>query len=525
MKLKYLCAILLAVTFISGLTTSCEDRLDIPKHGSLGGPEAYYKTDEEVLSGLASMYFTWRWTYYNWYMLKNALSDDVWAGGGSRGDSPDIEGLNEYTYDSSNGFIKDVYQNLYRLIYRANLIIKYVQGTTEEMKRAVAEAKVVRCWAHMELVSLWGTAPLVDHVLAASEYRQSNSSPEQVWAFIEQDLKEAIQSNNLPSKKSVDDQETGMRMTQEAAKALLGKAYLFQGKFIEAGQILDEVIESKLYELYPDYEYLLHARANNSCEAMIEIQMRNDPEQAWAQNWSVNAEVMTAWRSAQLSFTTEASDIFSMGGYGFFAPRKSLYQAFVDREGENGYRLKSTIRTYTQMQKEGVSILDGQVLTGNEGYFMWKNRPLREDLIIDNPGYQILQYINRRVMRYAEVLLMAAEAHLRGDNDQTKALKYVNEIRKRAQLSTLTNVTMEDVKIEKRLELCLESVRYQDLVRWGDAETIMASQGKEVATYNGKITEYPFTNTIYGFKNKHKLLPIPLAELEVNSNMKQNVGW
>lgn len=318
MKIKHLYITLLAVLAL-GVNTSCEDRLNIEKHGSLGGPEEYYQTDDEALSAVASMYVTWRGMYFNWYFLKNSLSDDVWAGGGARGDNSEIEDLNEFTYDSSNGFIKSVYQSLYSLIYKANLIIENVTGTSDAMKRAVAEAKVVRAWAHMELVSLWGTAPVVDHVLAVSEYHQANGTSEQAWTLVEEDLQNAINSGALPSKTSVNDQETTMRMTLETAKALLGKAYLFQGKYADAGQVLDQVIDSKLYELYPDYEYLLHARANNSCEAMIELQMRNDPEQAWAQgNYSNSVEIMTGWRSNQLDFTSEASSIFAMGCYGFF---------------------------------------------------------------------------------------------------------------------------------------------------------------------------------------------------------------
>lgn len=525
MKIKHLYITLLAVLAL-GVNTSCEDRLNIEKHGSLGGPEEYYQTDDEALSAVASMYVTWRGMYFNWYFLKNSLSDDVWAGGGARGDNSEIEDLNEFTYDSSNGFIKSVYQSLYSLIYKANLIIENVTGTSDAMKRAVAEAKVVRAWAHMELVSLWGTAPVVDHVLAVSEYHQANGTPEQAWTLVEEDLQNAINSGALPSKTSVNDQETTMRMTLETAKALLGKAYLFQGKYVDAGQVLDQVIDSKLYELYPDYEYLLHARANNSCEAMIELQMRNDPEQAWAQgNYSNSVEIMTGWRSYQLDFTSEASSIFAMGCYGFFSPRQSLYQAFVEREGENGYRLNSTLRTYTQMQEAGVSIKGGQTMIGNEGYFMWKIRPLQEDLVINNSGWQVLQYINHRIMRYAEVLLMAAEAHVMGDGDNAKATEYINEIRRRAQLPDLASVTMEDVKIEKQLELCVEGVRYQDLVRWGDAEAVMGEQGKQVATYDGATINYPYTNPTYGFKAKHKLLPIPLTEMEVNSNMSQNEGW
>jgi len=80
--------------------------------------------------------------------------------------------------------------------------------------------------------------------------------------------------------------------------------------------------------------------------------------------------------------------------------------------------------------------------------------------------------------------------------------------------------------IEKRLELCIENVRYQDLVRWGNASTVMGDQGKEIYEFNGKSAIARYTNSSYGFKTgKHELLPIPSTEINVNPNIKQNIGW
>lgn len=201
-----------------------------------------------------------------------------------------------------------------------------------------------------------------------------------------------------------------------------------------------------------------------------------------------------------------------------------LYDAFVAMEGENGYRLNSTIRSASQMTALGISIQPGANMVGHEGYFMWKNRALKEDCIYDASYFQALQYINLRVMRYAEVLLMAAEAHVQSGNS-SKALNYINQIRTRAQLPSLTSVTLDDVKKEKRLELCLENVRFQDLVRWGDAETVMGNQGKQIPSYSAGGVAFEFDNSTYGFKAKHKLLPIPRKEIELNPNMVQNDNW
>ena len=548
MKTKfYLYTLLLALMAMVG--TSCVDRLNIPKHGSLGGPEDYYQTDEEVLSAAASMYASLREHHYNWFFVLNCMSDDVWTGGGQRNDNADMEKLNEFNYDIDHGMIQALYSGLYAVIYKANLIIDNATGTSDTMRQVVAEAHFIRGWAHFYLVTLWGTAPIVDHLLAVDEYRQTNSTPEALWAFVESEFETAINSGAMLSKSSANDTGYGGRPTLETAKAYLGKAYLFQGKYAEAAKVLDEVIDSKKYDLYRgDYDLLGHAATDNCCEAIFEIQRRNNPEQAWTQ--FSQQGIMLGWRTSILTYSSDfvANERIASGTYGFMNPTKNLYDAFVEMEGADGYRLNSTIRTYQQMNDMGVINMTGAALVGNEGYFMWKTRLLLDDCLSDNPGLQMLQYNNLRIMRYAEVLLMAAEAHVMSSTgDVAKATNYVNQIRERAHLTPLPTVTMDDIKKEKRLELCLESVRYQDLVRWGDAETVLGEQGRQIPSFRweiekdedgniiydaqGKTTivesevSYPNNNSIYGFKERNKLLPIPLKELEVNSSMHQNAGW
>lgn len=521
MKNKYIYIIL--VGLLSMVLSSCEDRLDIPKHGNMGGQEESYKTDTEAMQALSSLYSTWSVDYYNWFFLKNLLADDVWCGGGFRGDNTEFERLNEYNFDTDHSVVKAVYQGMYELIYKCNLIIELMQPDTQVKSSVIAEAKFFRAWANFELVTLYGTAPKVDHLLKPDEYRQANSTPETLWAFIEEDLKDAISSDALTTKTDVNDPQGTIRATKEVAQALLGKAYLFQGKYDEAADILNKVVRSGKYDLYRgDYDQLLHAAGDFSCESMLEVQKRNDPDQAWNQYNVIWC--MMGWRSDKLNVTGKAANDIATGTYGFMNPRKELYDAFVEMEGENGYRLKSTIRTYSQMNAYGVSLVPGSTLVGHEGYFMWKTRALQSDLIYDNSGWQVLQYQNLRVMRYAEVLLLAAEADVMAGK-QPDALYCINEVRTRAHLEPLASVSLEDVKKEKRLELCLESVRFQDLVRWGDAERVLGNQGKEVKAFSSEGVSSPYNSTNYGFKSKHKLLPIPRKEMELNPNMKQNEGW
>jgi hypothetical protein len=521
MKKNLLYIALMAVMSFSSV--SCDSELDIEKHGNLGSMDDFYTTDENVMQATASLYTEMRGMYYNWFMTKNMLADDVWAGGGSRGDNAEMEKLNEYTFGTDCGMIQSLYSSLYGVIYKANLIIDKTEGETAVMKRAIAEAKVFRAWASFELVTLFGTAPVVDHLLTPDEYRQGNSEPEAMWALIESDLNEAISSGTLPSKSDANDQETGIRATKELAQAFLGKAYLFQGKNSEAAAMLDNVINSKKYALFGgDYDMQFHAAYNNNCESMFELQKRNDNEQLWTQMDMVF--IMQGWRTSVLNYSGNFGNILAQGMYGFCNPRKSLYDAFVAWEGANGKRLNKTILTYDQVASNGVTLQTGQFLYGSEGYFMWKNQALKEDLISDMSYFQVGQYTDLKVMRYAEVLLLAAEANLQAGNS-TKALEYINLIRSRAGETALSSVSLSDIKTEKRLELCNESVRFQDLVRWGDAESAMKEQGKQVPVFTTTGAEWLYSNQNYGFSEKHKLLPIPLKEIELNPNMTQNAGW
>lgn len=131
-------------------------------------------------------------------------------------------------------------------------------------------------------------------------------------------------------------------------------------------------------------------------------------------------------------------------------------------------------------------------------------------------------------MRYPEVLLLAAEAHVRNNNDASgKGADYLNEVRIRAKLDPKSNITMEDVMLEKRLELCGESVRFQDMLRW-DITDKMASQGTQTPWFgsNGTVRWSNYnTPEAAGFKERHKLLPFPQTELTLNNNVTQNPNW
>lgn len=501
---------------------ACKGFLDIPQHGAEDF-EAYYQTDEEAQNAINAAYIELRGNYYNVFMGKNSPSDDVWAGGAGRNDNASIEQLNEFSFDTNQDFIQGMFQGYYNIIYKCNVVLGHCTKDTETMKRVCAEAKVIRAMQYFDLITLWGNPPLVDHELAPSEYSKPNGETEKLWELVDKDLTEALESGLLKEKANASDKSV-WQVTKQYAQALLGKSLLWQGKYEESAKALNEVIASKKYELYDVFEDIYRYDNKLSNESMFESIRIVNPSNGFENFDFVHA--MLGWRLDKLSLTPEATQQFNnMQAYGFLVPKKDLYDAFVKEEGAGGYRLKSSIRTVDQMAEVGVTIKEPQI---NEGFFNWKMRVLSGS--IDGSSFGWSCENDHIWMRYAEVLLLAAEANLLS-GDQAKADDCYNQVRTRAQLSPKSGVNLDDIKLEKRLELCYNMCRYQDLLRWGDAKKCLENQGGvfPMLQVNGTVQYLPLYDgdaSKYGWKEgKHEHFPYPGLEIRLNKEIHQNKGW
>ncbi len=517
--MKNIFAYIFAGILAIAVSSACNNLLNIEQHGSLNY-DTYYQTDDEAETATAYTFLTLRNLEETIFTTKNMLSDDFWAGGTTRNDSPADEKLNEFTFDSDHSSIRSLFSGYYSVIYYSNVAIHHVNPDTPVKKRVVEESRVLRAWAHFELASLWGNPPIVDHELEASEYSQPNSTDKELWGFIETELQEAIASGALAQKSSLNDKDT-WQPTKQFAQAVLGKAYLWQGKNDQAAKVFDEVIESGLYALYGgEYEDILRYDNTFNCEELFTIRRVDDAAAVWV---NINTyRIGIHWKTDAMDLSSD----FSSMGWGKCNPQKSLYDAFVRAEGENGYRLSQTMKTYPQMIALGNSIKPGMTLYGNEGFFMWKWRRLAGEAPGAGMGYADTN--SPRFMRYAEVLLLAAEANL--GIDQGKADRYFNEVRTRARAESKSNVTLADIQLEKRCELCGEGTRFQDILRWGIAADCLKNQGGEIPSFdaNGNVRyqQYNKDASKYGFKEgKHNRLPYPALEVSQNVNINQNPQW
>lgn len=522
--------ILFSIIFsLAGLTmaSSCSGLLDIPQKG-VRPMEDFYKTDEDCEEAVTAMYASMKSLTANQYspiFVTNLLSDDCYSGASARLASDDKESLNEYRYDAANPVVEDIYEGLYALIYQSNLIINnFSGGTSDVQKRAVAEAKVFRAYSYFHLVTLFGNIPLITEAVR-DDYKASPSKPEDIWLQVETDLLEAIDSGVLPVKDGIDDRITGIRVTEDFARSMLGKTYVFLKRWSDAAYQLDLVASSGRYGFLSSYEDYAKAENNNNREVIFSNNKNMDPN-----NEGTFMLVLYNWNNQYFSGMGLGNELSSLG-FGFFSPSKSLVDAFIEMEGEGdnrGKRFRETLKSYEDMQAMGITLNAGMAVYAHCGYGYWKVR-LRKDDLLSGPMFT---WQNDVVMRYAEVVLLAAEAHIMLNDGQGDG--YINMIRDKAGLPRLSGATMEDLKNEKRLELCLEGCRYQDLVRWGDAADVLGGQWERIPNFagldeNGQyILQYPDINVnkTYGFKEgKHNLLPIPEREMNVNPNMTQNPGW
>lgn len=553
-KIYYIGALALTSIFMG----SCASKLDIPQQGVLN-METYYRTDGDAEEALAALYGTWAGNFVNAdYMDKVLLADDCWTGGNGPADGGDRAGFSRAYFDTNCGLVKDMYSGYYTIINRANLILdSFANSADTPVKRqAVAEARFFRAWCYIELVTLWGNPPLVTKVLTSSEGRVSNTPAEETWKFIEDELTDIIASGDLTEKSSLTDQQAGVRPTKQTAEAYLGKAYLNEGKYDKALHQFKSVIASEKYELATgsDYANLFHLEGNYSPEYLLSNNTVQDAANGYYISWTFAILNNWIWGNSKFQVYDPAKfyafcgyNIDNTMGYGFFNPTQKLADAFVAIEGKDGFRLNKTILSHDKMHSTVGAWLQGDSQHfEHAGWYRYKLLSRRSDEFPYTAWGGCA--INLPAMRYAEVLLMAAEAGFKtGD---AEALGYFNQVRDRAQAPRVDALTMEIIQNEFFVETCFEGHRFQDLQRWDrngdiDMTAVLADKGKkneyfttQVPTSNDAYTriktDFENESWVYfvpaveqraGFSSYEKLLPYPQAELDVNPNIVQNTGW
>ena len=493
------------VTLFLVFGTSCtKDFLELSPRGTTL-ENNFYQTEEEMFEALVAVYDVLQWGgTEGWTMrlgLLNAASDDTYAGGSDASDQPSWVAWDKFTLDPFLGPQLGFWNKGYAGIYRANLYLDKVEEVPDISdvfkNRSIAEVKFLRAFYYFDLVRLFENIPLITTVVSGDAiYEQVQASPAAVYAQIEQDLVDALNTFELPE--TVSSSELG-RVTRGAVAALLGKVILFQNdesRMSEAAGYFEQVINSGLYNLEPNYEDIFKSDNEWGMESVFEIQYSGNHRGGW-ENFGNGTE---GNYDVQFFGMRDYVGPIYANGWSFCPITEKLVAAM-----ENDPRYAATIIDGVQLKNIGATYTEGYQ---NTDYFIKKYGPLQEDKALDgepalNWGYNV------REIRLADVLLMAAEAHARAGNDGA-ARGYINQVRSRVSLQPFTSqsgdVLLEGIYRERQLELATEGHRFFDLVRTGRAIDELGDQGFQA--------------------NKHERLPIPQTEIDITEgNIVQNPGY
>ena len=548
---KYIAII--TVLIISALSYSCIDQLDeVTQRGALD-TDAYYAnaTDDQALSLITSIYaLAWTMTTDQ----SSGMTDDLISYGvGVYG------GASTSTANMTGGF-----QTYYQMNYRSNLIIEKMPENSNVKEQVVGEAYFWRAWAYMNLIRGWGTPPLVDHVLGTDELYPANGTPAELWNYVFTSLEEAI--SRLPSKTSAGGQlAIGPRITREAAYAVLGKSYLLSGDMANARTALGEVISSNLYGLIDNFEDLYTVSADWCKEYIWEWNAQDNDDDNRATEARISFQNVV-WRAENVTMPGGVHLSGFNQGFSNSFPSEDFYNFLIARGEEGLPRQMGTVWTVEQAAQMFVTLsdpaLEGSLnyegdnlkiytdlgytpveagyrllwinyaqpqLTTCQGYLHTKRYIWHSDMYTASSDKDLYSKANYPGMRYAEVLLLYAEACL-GSSSEAAGLAALNEVRVRAGLTGLGSYTLQDVKDEKRAELWNEGERFWDVVRWGDAATEFANVGHYSYTllgsddYTESVLAEPFDGWT-GWQDKYSLIPFPYTEMQLNTNLVQNPGW
>jgi len=483
-KLSYLFPILL-------LATACTDVLDRAPQESYT-LDNYFQDAEQATQATNAIYSQMRdreTHVFSYIGMTDIVSDDA-DKGSTANDGFFLQEVDDFTLTATNVAPASVWSGYYTGIFRANLAIERIPLVPEMdenlRKRLIGEAKFLRGYFYFNLVRWFGDLPLVTEPFP-SEFAIPRSPKSAVYEQIISDLEDAIAV--LPTKSGYAAKDLG-RATQGAAKGLLAKVYLTVQNWPEAERLALEVINSGQYGLYPSYAGLFRKEGENAVESLFEVQ---------------TAAYETGGGGSQYNEVQGVRGDPNLG-WGFNRPSNDLLTAYESGDP----RREETILYVGEVLPDGSDIVQDNPNIVGERYNQKAWVPEHTGGNDNGPG-------NIRILRYADILLIAAEA-LNENGKTAMALPYINEVRERARsgsASVLPNLTLTDPALlrqaiwrERRVELALEQHRWFDLVRQQRAATVMQNVGK---------------NFVAG---QHELFPIPQGEIDLSQNaLIQNPGY
>ncbi|HOZ85418.1 MAG TPA: RagB/SusD family nutrient uptake outer membrane protein [Niabella sp.] len=489
------------------ILASCKKWIEYNPHEDFNITEQdYLKTESDYRTMAVSVYTPIQWINQV-VPIGDIASDNAVAGGESASDVLSFQQIDDFTVTPVNSTLTEIWQSAYEGINRANYLHQYKDKNiaSETVSFAGKEALYgeiyfLRAYYYFTLVKMFGDVPLfVDKRLTLSDSKTlSRTAKADVYKQIETDLGAAI--NVLPAI-----QVQKGRITKYAAQALLGKVLLYQNKFDAAAAILENVITSNAFSLVNDFGSIFLSTGENGPESVFEIQYSNtSPYYNWG--GTTRGQGNYAVQQCGIRGLNGSAAMPYAPGWSTNLPTKNLALTYAAGDKRKDVTVMD-IEAY-KAANSALNITYQVAPYKNTGLYNQKYLPRKGQ----TSGQVELNYLNNyRTIRYADVLLMAAEANTKATTaNETKARSYLNLVRRRAfgdnaHDISATGVALYDAILgERRMELGMEGERFFDLVRTGKAASVLGSTG--------------FVS------GKNELFPIPQTEVD-NSGLTQNNGY
>ncbi len=471
----YILLFVIAIVF----NACSEDYLDIESEDA--NSENFFNSQEDYESALVAAYDLLQSTYLN-VMLGEIASDNTLAGGESATDVIGIQQIDDMIHTPVNDQLSDIWRWMFAGVNRANYIMEFQDKTDfPDKPRVLGETRFLRAYYYFELVKFFGDVPLVvdQRFLFGDQFEVDRTPKADVYAQIERDLIFAIDNLEYTTP------DVG-RATKGSAQALLGKVYLFQEKYQEAADVLDDLILMGPYSLVTDYSTIFENDNENNSESVFEIQYSDLEGAGFGCLQCSEGNVAVGFNGIRNYDGPEFES-----GFSFNVPTQEVFDLFDPADIRRDVAILD-IDTFAAANGATFSI--GFEHTGfyNRKYIARQGDLNTGDANLTNPN-------NYRAIRLADVYLMAAEAYNSGNLGDDQARTYLNRVRTRATLPDvqLSGVALGDaIFLERRLELVGEGHHFFDLVRTGRA-----------------------ASEIDGFvPGKHEVFPVPLEEILLAGN-------
>lgn len=504
--------IIASIILSATLLTACSDSfIDVPSANE--NSDDYFNSEEDYELALIGAYDLLQASFWN-VMIGEIASDNTLAGGDSENiDGPAIRAIDNMEHNDVNDNLRDIWNWMYAGLNRTNYILEFKDKTDFISKdNIIGQALFLRAYYTFELTKWFGRIPLLTEdgriqntrVQIGDEFTiKKTESIAATYELIEADLVEAIGYLN-----TIQDQE--YKITKGAAQSLLGKVYLYHAKFDTskfdaAATVFEDVIGAGNYTLVPNYADIFENSGENGNESIFEIQYTDLEGASFVCLQCSEGNVAVGFNGVRSYQNTDPLNTRILEfdpGYGYNTPTQEAVDAF--EAGDT--RKDATIFDPRTVAETTFDFSDGAT-----GYYNKKYLPRTGDLGIGDNN--LTNPNNYRAIRYADVLLMAAEAHnLKSTPDDVLAMNYLNKVRQRAFGDTAHNTNASGTTLteaiwnERRVELIGEGHRFFDLVRTEKA-----------------------AEAIQGFtSNKNEIFPIPFIEMQLAGAIErwgQNPGY